>query len=270
MKLSLVIPSLRLGFGRFARRAGRWLVLGLWLAGATAPLEAAEAPSAPAANAATKAPARPPRRLEEQELHDLLTQTLNQRTHAGEWELRFNRPWTPIQVPETPLTLEVLEPSPGRMTASCVLRFELRAGRDVVGAWQMPVQARLWRDVLVPRTALARGQSLADAPLDTERRDVLALRDPVSELPADSGAFELSQTVPAGTPLTSAALRLKPVVYRGQLADAVVRNGAMVISLKVEVMEEGAPGQVIRVRNPQSRRELRGKVQDERTIAILL
>ena len=64
--------------------------------------------------------------------------------------------------------------------------------------------------------------------------------------------------------------RLRPVVTRGQTADAVVRDGAMVISLKVEVLEEGVPGQMVRVRNPQSRRELRGKVQDERTIAITL
>ena len=65
-------------------------------------------------------------------------------------------------------------------------------------------------------------------------------------------------------------MRLRPVVARGQTADAVVRDGAMLISLKVEVLEEGAPGQMVRVRNPQSRRELRGKVQDEKTIAITL
>jgi flagella basal body P-ring formation protein FlgA len=65
-------------------------------------------------------------------------------------------------------------------------------------------------------------------------------------------------------------MRLKPVLSRGQLADAIIRDGAMIISLKVEVLEEGVPGQVVRVRNPQSRRELRGKVLDEQTIAIAL
>jgi flagella basal body P-ring formation protein FlgA len=44
----------------------------------------------------------------------------------------------------------------------------------------------------------------------------------------------------------------------------------MVISLKVEVLEEGVPGQMIRVRNYQSHRELRGKVEDEHTISIPL
>jgi flagella basal body P-ring formation protein FlgA len=40
--------------------------------------------------------------------------------------------------------------------------------------------------------------------------------------------------------------------------------------MKVDVLEDGATGQVIRIRNPQTRRELRGKVQDEQTILISL
>jgi flagella basal body P-ring formation protein FlgA len=54
------------------------------------------------------------------------------------------------------------------------------------------------------------------------------------------------------------------------MADAIIRDGAMIISLKVEVLEEGVPGQFVRVRNPQSHRELRGKVLDEQTVAIAL
>jgi flagella basal body P-ring formation protein FlgA len=40
--------------------------------------------------------------------------------------------------------------------------------------------------------------------------------------------------------------------------------------MKVEVLEDGVPGQVIRIRNPQTRRELRGKVQNEQTVVVSL
>ncbi len=99
---------------------------------------------------------------------------------------------------------------------------------------------------------------------------MLSLRDPLCDLPANAAAYELGESVPAGAPLLARAIRLRPVVARGQIADAVVRDGVMVISLKVEVLEEGVPGQMVRVRNYQSRRELRGKVEDEHTIAIPL
>jgi len=234
-------------------------------------------PATPAVRAGqTNAPAspapRPPRRLEEEELRDLLTGALNQGIGTGgaEWELRFSRPWTPVSVPDEPLKAEVVEPALDRITSSSILRFELRAGRRLAGAWQVPVQARLWRDVLVAQANLQRGLPLKEAPLARERRDVLALRDPLGELPPNAAACEVAEGVPAGSPLLARAVRLRPVVFRGQIADAVVRDGAMMISLKVEVLEEGVPGQVVRVRNSQSRRELRGKVQDEHTITIPL
>jgi flagella basal body P-ring formation protein FlgA len=134
----------------------------------------------------------------------------------------------------------------------------------------MPVYARLWRKVVIAETALQRGQLLNDAPLILERRDVLTLRDPLYELPSALANYEMIESLPAGAPLTLRAFRLKPVVFRGKTVDAVMRDNSMTILLKVEVLEEGVPGQFVRVRNLQSRRELRGKVQDERTIAISL
>jgi flagella basal body P-ring formation protein FlgA len=211
-------------------------------------------------------------RLEEEELRGLLTAALTQGAPVadGEWELRLTRAWTPITVPAEPLRAEIIEPAPSRMTSSCILRFELRAGGVVVGSWQVPVQTKLWREVLVAPNLIKRGQVLSESLFTRERRDVLRMRDPLCDLPADAAGYELSETVPAGMVLTARSLRLRPVVFRGQMADAIVRNGAMVISLRIEVLEEGAPGQIVRVRNPLSRREFRGKVQDERTIAALL
>ena len=216
--------------------------------------------------------ARPPRRLEEEELRALLANALNQRRaeDGAEWELRLTRPWAAVMVPDEPLAVDVLEPSPNHITSNCILRIELRAGRKNLGAWQVPVQARLWREILVARSSLRRGQVLRESDFARERCDVLVVREPLAEFPPHTAAYEFAETVPAGAPLTAQAIRLKPVLSRGQLADAVIHDGAMIISLKVEVLEEGVPGQVVRVRNPQSRRELRGKVLDEQTIAIAL
>ena len=224
--------------------------------------------------AATNAPnvPRPPRRLEEDELRGLLTATLGQRRDqdGAEWELTLTRPWTPVNVPDGTLTAEILEPSLNRIASTCILKFELRAAQKTIGTWQAPVQAHLWRQILVAHTFLHRGQLLSEADFTHERRDLLTLREPLADLPVQASAYELAETLPSGSPLTARAIRLKPVLSRGQMADAIIHDGAMIISLKVEVLEEGVPGQIVRVRNPQSHRELRGKVLDEQTIAIPL
>jgi flagella basal body P-ring formation protein FlgA len=214
----------------------------------------------------------PTRRLEEDELRSLLTTALNQRRgeDGAEWELSLTRPWTAVTVPEGPVTVEIVEPSLNRMASTCLLKFELRVAQKPIGSWYAPVQAHLWRQILVALSSLHRGQPLREADFARERHDLLTLREPMAEFPAQAAAYELAETVPAGAPLTARAIRLKPVVSRGQMAEAIIRDGAMSISVKVEVLEEGAPGQVVRVRNPQSHRELRGKVLDEQTIAIAL
>jgi flagella basal body P-ring formation protein FlgA len=38
----------------------------------------------------------------------------------------------------------------------------------------------------------------------------------------------------------------------------------------VEILEDGLPGQTVRIRNLKSKREFRGKVQNEETIHVTL
>ena len=259
--------------GSLARFAAVFFVLGMSAGLVSGGPIAASVTSFRTNTALPNAGVRPPRRLEEEELRSLLVSALNRHasTEGTEWEIRFTRPWIPIQVPDgPPLRLEVIEPAFSRIASTCIFRFELSAGDELLGSWQMPSQVRRWEEVLVASTMLMRGAPLAGAALVHERRDVMMLRNPLSELPADVVGFQLSETVPAGAPLTARAVQLKPVVFRGQTADAVVQDGAMMISLKVEVLQEGVPGQIVRVRNVQSRREFRGKVQDERTILVML
>ena len=40
--------------------------------------------------------------------------------------------------------------------------------------------------------------------------------------------------------------------------------------MKVEVLADGLPGQMVRVRNPKTKREFYAKVQDEQTVLINL
>jgi flagella basal body P-ring formation protein FlgA len=255
---------------RFPRAGLAAALCGLALAAAAGPAPGPATNAAPAAPVPSIAAPRT-HKLEEEELVKLLTAALNGRIaeDGAVWELRLTRPWAAVTVPDETLTAEILEPALNRVTATCILRFELRTDTKTVGSWQAPVQARLWREVLVAKSTLQRGMPVHESDFNLERRDILALRGPLALL-SPALDYEITETVSAGAPLTARAVRLKPVLMRGQLADAIIRQGAMSISLKVEVLEEGVPGQFVRVRNPQSHRELRGKVLNEQTVAIPL
>jgi flagella basal body P-ring formation protein FlgA len=212
------------------------------------------------------------RLLGESDLKQMLTAVLQSQVvrERGEVDLRLGRPWAPVHVPDENLVLRLLDVPAGGVSAHFIARFELVAGNEPVGPWQVILQARVLKNVLVAKSTARRGQTLSEADLDVERRDVLPLREPVEDSLRASSDLELVENIMAGYPVLARSIRQRPVVQRGQLVDGRVFDGSLRISLKVEVLADGVPGQMVRVRNPKTRKEFHAKVQDEQTVVINL
>jgi flagella basal body P-ring formation protein FlgA len=212
------------------------------------------------------------RAFSEADCKDLLTATL-QREHVrdkGTLDLRLTRPWQTVSLPDEALTLKILDLPTTGVSANFIVRFELRTARESLGTWQTAVQARILREVYVARAACKREQLFTEADVGLEPRDLLAHRDALAPASLPQALLEFAEPVTEGAVITQRALRLRAVVRRGQVVEAHLSEGTLRISLKVEVLENGAPGQIVRIRNLQSRRELKGKVQDEQTIRVVL
>ena len=212
------------------------------------------------------------RLLGEPELKSMLTSALQteQVKDLGELELRFPRAWTPIPVPDEPLALKITELPASGVGPNFILRFELATADERAGTWQLAAQAKVWREVPVARSTLRRGQLLHDAEVALEKRDVLLQRDCLDKTSLTDDSLELTENVSAGATLTPRYVRVRPLILRGRLVDALVQDGALSISLKVEVLEDALPGQTVRIRNPKTRREFYGKVQNEQTVVVAL
>ena len=212
------------------------------------------------------------RTFTETDMVNLLTETLQRDCvkDKGELELRPTRSWTELQLPDEPLTLKILELPTVGVTSGFITRFEIRTAREGLGIWQTTVQARIWREVWVAHSPIKRGESLNTADVTRERRDVLPVRDALADFVAPDAALEFSEPVMSGNPVLARTLKPRAVVHRGQIAQAVLQNGALSITMKVEVLEDGAPGQIIRARNPLSRRDVSGKVINEQMLLITL
>jgi flagella basal body P-ring formation protein FlgA len=212
------------------------------------------------------------RAMEEAELTTMLCSNL-QRDYVGErgeLEIHLTHPWQTLTVPDEPLTLQVTEiPAIGVMP-NVIVGFELWRGTERVGAWHLALQAHVWAQIPVAHAPLARGELLQEADIVMERRDVLLQREACVAFPVTDSELELTAALPAGTPVLSRYARARPLVHRGELVEAVFREGTLTISLKVETLDDGALGQTVRVRNPKTSRELMGKVQNEDLILIAL
>lgn len=246
---------------------------------ATLPLSAEEPSAAPAPNAApaivtTPAPVAAPttRTIDQAEVTALLTEVLQKDyvKERGELELKVTQPWVAKKISDEPVEVKILEMPTMGVVASFILRFELRNAHGSLGMWQTPVQAHIWREAWVAHAPLQRGDSLADAELARERRDMLLIHEPLVDLSLGTARLEVAEPVGIGAPLLARSVRLTPVVHRGQTVQALVEDGALSIAMKVEVLEDGAPGQIVRARNRQTLRDIRGKVLNDQTIVVSL
>ncbi|MDX1951368.1 MAG: flagellar basal body P-ring formation chaperone FlgA [Verrucomicrobiota bacterium] len=212
------------------------------------------------------------RTLAEGEMKQLVTELLQQEQvkNRGELELRFSRPWASLTIPDEPVSLRIVDMPSSGVSPSFIARIEVKAGEDLMGTWQLPLQAKIWREIWVARSGLSRGQLLQDADIALERRDVLVQRDGLAALPMNDPNIELAENLQAGAVVTVRSLKARPIVRRGKVMDALVQDGGLTISVKVEALEDALRGQTVRVRNLKSRREFRGKVQDEQTVYVNL
>jgi len=233
------------------------------------PLRANETPAAspPPAVVATNTV------LDEAAVTKLLASALQEQFTGGsdDLNLRFTRPWVSQNAPAAQLTAKILEMPTSGVTSAFLVRFEIfTASGASLGNWQMPVQAHLWREIHVARSMLKPGELLANADIALERRDVLALRAPLAEFAEGDASLEIAESIPAGSPLFARSVRLRPVVRRGEMTNARLEEGALSVTMKVQALEDGTPGQIIRLRNLQSARDFSGKVLNEKTILVSL
>lgn len=184
-------------------------------------------------------------------------------------EVRLSRPWSPVTVTNKNGSLKLLE-SPNSVMPSMLVRFGWQNGSAVESSWQVVIYVKLWADVIIASKPLARGTILSSTDISYTKKDILQIRDYLTSLPENISEIELTENIAQGQMILPRSIRVKPIVRRGQLADAYHIDGALNISLKVEVMEDGASGQYIKIRNPQTRKELKGKVKNDGSIEICL
>ncbi|MGA2247859.1 MAG: flagellar basal body P-ring formation chaperone FlgA [Verrucomicrobiota bacterium] len=212
------------------------------------------------------------RTLGESDILGLLTAALQHDyiKDKGQLELRLSQPWTPLVLPDEPLTLDITELPTAGVAPGFIVRFTLRTANETLGNWMANVKASVWREVWVASVQLKHGDPVSSDSLSRERRDVLALREPLADFAATDGALEISEAVSAGQPLLARMVKARAVVHRGQHASALVQDGTMTVRTQVDVLEDGAPGETVHARNSVTHRELTGTVLNDRTILISL
>jgi len=150
-----------------------------------------------------------------------------------------------------------------------VLRCQRQDSGRILSEAVVRLEAKLMRKVWVPVAVVPRDRPLGTNVVE-ELRDVCGLGGVPFQGELDSGRWVASEPLRPGAIVMTRQVAPAPLVRRGQSLEGILSQGSMSIRLSVTALETGSEGQLIRVRNSTSLKELKGKVIDDKTIQIQL
>lgn len=161
-----------------------------------------------------------------------------------------------LRLPACSVPLQTSLPPGGRTSGRVTVGVRCTGERP----WHLyvPVQVAVQERVAVARHALARGQVIAADDLGWRERDTTKL--PFGYITDASGAVGkvLKRAVGAGAVLTPAVLSAPLLVRRGQTVTIIAGGDALAVRMSGHALTDGARGDLVRVRNPHSKRIVQG------------
>ena len=187
----------------------------------------------------------------------------------GDLKLSFLQPWKPLPISNAQDWKLVVDLAPnGGLTSTSQVRFQIESGGKTIGDWQLSVRAQIWRPIWFSTRRLDRGEIPDGSICSPKNFDILS--EKLSFVPADTdlSVYEMAQTVSQERPLSWRDISLRPLVKKGQLVDVVVAEGALNISMKGISLGNGGAGEMVSVRNIDSRKEFSAKVININTVQV--
>lgn len=135
-------------------------------------------------------------------------------------------------------------------------RYNARISCPAPSPWSLyvPIEVRVFRDVVVSNRAMERGQTMGASDLRLEERNVLAAGAGALMSLEDAVGFSLRRNVPVNAMLNSGTVEPPLLVRRGDRIQVSVRAGGINVSAVGEALRDGRRGERIPVRNIESKR----------------
>ena len=129
------------------------------------------------------------------------------------------------------------------------------------------VRAALWRDAWFARQPISSGSLFNASLLDSRRIDSFREHDglPVT---AGNATFMFSRDIQAGRLVTWHDLARRPLVHKGDLVEAVAREGTLSVTMKGLALESGARGDLVTIKNLESNKNISAQVIDDSRVEV--
>ena len=208
--------------------------------------------------------------LPEQEVRTAVERFLTEKLAGRGWETSIRQLTVPpgIRVSDGQRDLELIAPAGWDGWGAVTLVMIVRVNGAVEKNLSLRLQVEARTEMLTSTRQLLAGSLLKSEDLQMQKQDLaLAGGHPVKNL-EDAVGKKVRLTVRAGAPIRNDQLVKVPVVVSGQLVTIIAENSGLKITVSGRAKSSGSIGDLIRVQNLASGKELPARVLDASTVEV--
>lgn len=187
----------------------------------------------------------------------------------GELVLIPDREISRIPVPDESWQVEITPPFPPDLGSRMHIRFRVSNGYEHQAPEVISLRAEWWRESYVARRLVRPGSLDAGDAWSIETVNWLQHRGALVPAEHELSNLRLKSAWRAGEPLRWSIVETRPMVQTGKVVDVVAQEGSLRITMRGVAMQNGNAGDLINVRNLQSRQEIQGVVSDAKTVLVV-
>ncbi|MCC6446101.1 MAG: flagellar basal body P-ring formation protein FlgA [Armatimonadetes bacterium] len=172
-----------------------------------------------------------------------------------------------FNTPRGTVSLKAGVPARLRPGGTAAVPVEVSLNGKLYKSVPVTVRVKVMGDVMVAARELSRHQKIQAGDIRFERREITSLTaTPLKE--EDVIGKQVKMSVPAGKAIAPESVEDKPAVSKGDKVTVQVVVGSIRATLTGIARSSAQVGQAIRVQNPDSKKELTGKVIDKGLVEV--
>lgn len=173
-----------------------------------------------------------------------------------------------LPVGEVSLSVDAMPTTrlPGNTTLMVVIMLDGKPYKKV----PVPVDVKLVGQVVVAARTIKRYEVISRDAVRVETRDISQLYNGAIPSIEEVVGKCATRTIQPGSPIEQDCLEKAPVMTRGTRVTILAVKGGVRVTAIGEALEDGQEGQVIRVRNLDTNRQIQGVVRDAATVEVII
>jgi len=206
----------------------------------------------------------------EQEVRDVVTSFVTNRTAGMGWDVRIRRIAMPdaLKLPDGIIDYEVIAPQQwegwGNVTLTVLARLKERVVRNL----SVRIDVEALADTVVTVGQIEQGVTITPSDLVLQKREITQNSGRSSRKIEDFAGKKARSTIKANQAVRADQVEKVPLVKSGQIVTIVAENRVMKISVAGKARSSGAEGDIVMVQNLNSLKEIPARVISASTVQI--